>query len=176
MVSEEETRERGKTGARRKPLEQKALEGNRNKEGKSGQKKFKKALKTEKGFTKANKNGAPKPPETFGKVAQEKWYFLFTELQVYLKSVDLDALRIYCQAWEEYVELSQTIAEEGFTIYNNQGNKVRNPAFLSRNVVIDKLHKYGMLLGLNPSSRQKILESSEVEDDGKDDPWSFMED
>ena len=157
-----EKREVGRTGSRKKPLEQKVLEGNRARAN------LEPLIKKEKKISRANAGGVPKPPKDFDEVAIEKWHFLFTELQFILKKIDLDALRIYCRTWSDYEKVCLIIQEEGFTVTGSTGSIVKNPHMTVQSDLINKLDKYGTKLGLDPSSRQKIFQGMGDDEDETD--------
>jgi P27 family predicted phage terminase small subunit len=146
----------------KKPLEVKELEGNRSRVDLTTQ------LENEKRVRRLP--NVPEAPPSLRKIGREKWYFLFPHIQLWLKTVDLDTLEAYCQAFESYRAAARRVNDDGITIETARGGTVKNPAVTAMFDAMNAMMKYSNALGLNPGARAKIFESFD-KGDNKGDKW-----
>ncbi len=79
--------------------------------------------------------------------------------------LDLDALSIYCDSWQQLDEANRKIETSGEYFETEKGYVGIHPAVLKRRRAIDVIRKVGEQLGLTPKARKGL----EV-DSGQADP------
>ncbi|MCQ9615930.1 phage terminase small subunit P27 family [Paenalcaligenes niemegkensis] len=137
----------GRSGRRPKPVERKVAAGNPGK--------------------RALNRAAPKfneivnidPPEWLDEISRELWLHLAPLLcaQQVLQATDIQNLELYCAAYGRFREAQTHIAENGIVMTNDQGTATKNPAATIINEATRQMATFGSLLGLDPSSRQRLL-------------------
>jgi len=104
------------------------------------------------------KNSIPECPQFLHTTAKREW----TRITKILKTlgiaatIDRAALAAYCQAWAEYVHLTDRLLREGPVLENIQGNKVRNPTEAARNQAEDRMLKWADRFGMSPVARARL--------------------
>jgi len=137
----------GRSGRRPKPVERKTAAGNPGK--------------------RALNRAAPQfgtvvnvdPPGWLLGMARELWLHLAPLLcaQKVLQETDVQNLEIYCAAYGRFRQAEQHIVEHGITVVSPQGSEGKNPAITVLNEATRQMATFGALLGLDPSSRQRLM-------------------
>ncbi|MGG4774841.1 phage terminase small subunit P27 family [Paenalcaligenes sp. Me52] len=74
-----------------------------------------------------------------------------------LQATDIQNLEFYCAAYGRFRMAEEDIARNGITVEGAQGGIVKNPAATIINEATRQMATFGSLLGLDPSSRQRLL-------------------
>ncbi len=138
----------GRSGRKPKPVERKIAAGN------PGKRALNKAAPKFDAVTNID------PPEWLGEgPARDLWQHLAPLLcaQQVLQATDIQNLEFYCAAYGRFREAERHIAEHGITVDGAQGGMVKNPAATIINEATRQMATFGALLGLDPSSRQRLL-------------------
>lgn len=106
------------------------------------------------------------PPEWFDDTAAGMWELIITELcgQDVLCATDLHNVVLFCQAYRNWYEAQKEVINFGITIVSEMGPK-KNPALTAANEAMRQMVTIGSLLGLDPSSRQRLLGSKAKKSD-----------
>ena len=59
-------------------------------------------------------------------------------------------------AYENYRKCQQEIVENGVTVQGAMGGPIKNPALTGINEAMKQMATFGAMLGLDPSSRQRL--------------------
>lgn len=99
------------------------------------------------------------PPEWMVDEGRDLWLHLAPLLckQQVLQATDIQNLELYCAAYGRFREAQRHIAGHGITVLGAQGGVVKNPAATVINEAARQMATFGSLLGLDPSSRQRLL-------------------
>ncbi|QDQ87703.1 phage terminase small subunit P27 family [Alcaligenaceae bacterium SJ-26] len=99
------------------------------------------------------------PPVWMQEEGRELWQHLAPLLcaQQVLQATDIQNLEFYCAAYGRFRKAEQDIAKHGITVPGAQGGMVKNPAATIINEATRQMATFGSLLGLDPSSRQRLL-------------------
>lgn len=93
-----------------------------------------------------------------------------------LKNVDVNALALYCDALHDYVEFTNIIAEEGYTIEmtNKAGatNSIPHPLIAKKTALFQQMSKLMGEFGLTPSARASLARTLVAEDKDEDNSFS----
>jgi P27 family predicted phage terminase small subunit len=104
---------------------------------------------------------APEKPEILlnDSIASEKWDSLCVVLDQLglIASSDLELMELFCISWSRYRKLLAIVEDEGFTIFDDKGNRKRNPSMIELNAIEDKLRRLVAEFGLTPSSRSRLV-------------------
>lgn len=73
-----------------------------------------------------------------------------------LRITDMHNVEAFCMAYDNYRQCQKEIAEEGVTIMGSNGGKIKNPALTGINEAMKQMAQFGAMLGLDPSSRQRL--------------------
>ena len=73
-----------------------------------------------------------------------------------LTQADRGILTLYCEAWSRWVEAHQKLKITGKVLKSTRG-LYQNPFLKIANAAADAIARYGSLLGLDPSSRGRIV-------------------
>lgn len=105
--------------------------------------------------------GAPDCPPFIGDRGREEWARVVAELDGLgvLAKVDRGVLAIYCQAWDEFQRLTESIGNK-WIVTTTHGNVIQNPAVGTRNSAADRMQKAAVQLGFSPASREKLTDRS----------------
>lgn len=97
------------------------------------------------------------PPEWLGEKAKEKWRDVFPlfDRRGVVTELDLDALSIYCDAWQQLHE-ADAIVKQGAYFETEKGYVGVHPACQRRAQAIATIRKMGEQLGLTPNSRRGL--------------------
>ena len=74
-----------------------------------------------------------------------------------LKITDMHNVEAFCMAYENYRQCQKDIAENGVTVQGAMGGPIKNPALTGINEAMKQMATFGAMLGLDPSSRQRLL-------------------
>lgn len=138
------------------PLDLKLISGNKPKRSNdeiNRRKKAEKALKVAK-----NKL---KPPVWLGEIGQNEFKYIVSETKTIelLTNLDLHALAVYCNVYEQYVKCSIEIAESGIMMEANKSSETvvaAHPLFVKQHQLVQQMRMLQNDLGLSPSARAKI--------------------
>lgn len=99
------------------------------------------------------------PPEWLQGPGLDLWLHLAPLLcaQQVMQATDVQNLEVYCAAYGRFRAGEKHIAEHGITALGAQGGIVKNPAATVINEARGQMATFGSLLGLDPSSRQRLL-------------------
>lgn len=114
----------------------------------------------------SRKTATALPPELKGD-AMHEWCRIADELYDIglLTVLDRSYLMAYCQAYGMYVESTQVINDEGFTVAGRQGGVVKHPAVSVQKDALDTMLKFGQRFGLSPSDRARLSKPADSDDD-----------
>jgi P27 family predicted phage terminase small subunit len=97
------------------------------------------------------------PPSWLRSKAKATWMGMCRELREIgmLKTTDLHALAVYCEAWGEYVTLCEECWGEDRTV-----NGRVNPLFALKDMVFKRWVKMASEFGMTPSARMRVQMSA----------------
>lgn len=100
-------------------------------------------------------DAVPQPPEWLGKIGKAKWRELAPHLYPIglLTAVDVDALALYCEAWDELFAMRALIDESGAVAVSEKGGEYQHPAVGIKNKAIQRIKQFGALFGVGPATR-----------------------
>ena len=100
------------------------------------------------------------PPEYFDglEFAPMIWRSIVPELlkAEVLRITDMHNVEGFCIAYDNYRQCQKDIAENGVTVMGGNGNLAKNPALTAINEAMKQMTMFGSMLGLDPSSRQRL--------------------
>lgn len=98
------------------------------------------------------------PPAWMKGEAVEIWRHLAPKLceQNVLQLTDVQNLEVYCAAYGRFREAERAIDEHGLLVATGNGGLAKNPAVTVINEASRQMATFGSLLGLDPSSRQRL--------------------
>lgn len=103
--------------------------------------------------------GVPKKPDWLGDIGSAYWDSAIAHLQKtpgLLATVDEYSLSLWCDAWEDYHEALNTLNEEGTVCMGEKGGQYPHPAVGMKNNARATIAKFGVLFGMDPSSRTAL--------------------
>lgn len=91
--------------------------------------------------------------------ATTMWDMIMAELcgQQVLCITDLHNVEAFCVAYSRWRKAEELIRVEGITIEGAMGGKIKNPACTVSNESLRQMASFGALLGLDPSSRSRLI-------------------
>lgn len=91
--------------------------------------------------------------------ARDLWELLAPQLceQRILQMTDVQNLEVYCSAYGRFRLAENEVAMRGLLITDDNGNLKKNPAATIINEAARQMATFGALLGLDPSSRQRLV-------------------
>lgn len=137
----------GKSGRKPKPTSQKQLAGNPGK----------RALNVaEPDFGQVTNIDCP---EWLGEHGRSLWEHIVPLLcgQKVLQATDVQNVEVYCNAYDQFRMGQEEVRKNGVTVMGAQGGLIKNPAVTAVKEAVGMMSSYGGLLGLDPSSRQRLL-------------------
>lgn len=137
----------GKSGRKPKPVAQKQLAGNPGK----------RALNVaEPDFGLVTNIDCP---EWMGEYGRALWETVAPLLcgQKVMQATDVQNLEVYCNAYDQFRMGQEEVRQNGVTVSGAQGGVVKNPAVTAVKEAAAMMASYGGLLGLDPSSRQRLV-------------------
>jgi len=105
----------------------------------------------------------PKPRPGLSREAKKRWLEIAEGLHAtgVLTTIDGGILAQYCEAYAGWKKACRMVAKEGAVAIriNSKGDQTpcRNPWALERDACSDRMLKYGVELGMTPSSRARIV-------------------
>ena len=76
-----------------------------------------------------------------------------------LAATDIQNLEVYCAAYDQFRMAQVDIALNGVTVSGAMGGVIKNPAATALKEATSMMASYGGMLGLDPSSRQRMMGS-----------------
>lgn len=73
-----------------------------------------------------------------------------------LRITDMHNVEAFCMAYDNYRQCQKKIATEGVTVLGAMGGPIKNPALTAINEAMKQMAMFGAMLGLDPSSRQRL--------------------
>ena len=100
----------------------------------------------------------PRFPEWLGEDARPIWDRVTAELasMTLLFSADQDAIAAYVSSVALLEAAERGLAEEGYATRDDHGRLHRSPWLMIRRDGLDGVHRFGSLLGLNPTARTRL--------------------
>lgn len=94
-------------------------------------------------------------PDWLNEHGKDKWGELIGVLQPLglATEADRDALAGYCEAWQDFRDAMEAVAEYGAEIVGSKGNLVANPAVHRKQAAWARLNKLAGEFGLTPAAR-----------------------
>ncbi|HHF7996741.1 phage terminase small subunit P27 family [Escherichia coli] len=145
----------GRSGRRAKPTARKLLAGNPGKRALN---------KEEPSFTPIT---GVDPPEWLSESAATMWRMVSNELcaQEVLCATDLHNLEMFCVAYANARAAQVDVAKNGITVTGAMGGVIKNPALTVLNEAMRQMASFGGMLGLDPSSRQRLVGANKKQSD-----------
>ena len=112
----------------------------------------------------------PAPPAGLSKEAAKHWKNTVQHLvnaQVYTL-MDEMALRMYCEAYAEWVTSQKEIERNGSVVFSPNGYPAVSPYVTINNKAWDKMYKILTEFGMTPASRSKVKVAKKADDNGDD--------
>ena len=105
--------------------------------------------------------------------AAQMWDSLVPQLcsQGVLESTDLHNVEIFCLAYARMREAERHIQSHGLTVLSALGGLAKNPACTIFNEACRQIATFGALLGLDPSSRSRIMGAGKS---GQENPFTQL--
>ncbi|MDE1465643.1 phage terminase small subunit P27 family [Spartinivicinus poritis] len=99
------------------------------------------------------------PPEWLEGIAKECWEMLAPQLVAakVVKGTDLHNLEAFCENYALWRQATEEYKLEGLTVSTPNGGLKKNPAITVANEALSQVKAFGALLGLDPSSRSRIM-------------------
>ncbi|MBF4433208.1 phage terminase small subunit P27 family [Vibrio anguillarum] len=137
----------GKSGRRSKPTAKKELAGNPGK---------RELNKNEPNFGLVTNVMCP---EWLGDYGRELWETIVPLLcrEKVLSGTDIQNVEVYCSAYHQFRECEDNIKKFGLVVTGATGGPIKNPALTAKNEAIKQMSSFGAMLGLDPSSRSRII-------------------
>lgn len=143
----------GRSGRRAKPVAKKELAGNPGKRALN---------KAEPDFGLVKTINCPVWMGDFGRGLWETVAPLLCKERV-LEATDVQNLEVYCNAYDQFRMAQKEVRQEGVTVLGAGGSPVKNPAVTALKEATATMATYGGMLGLDPSSRQRLTGASKKE-------------
>lgn len=98
-------------------------------------------------------------PEWIGDYARALWEVIVPQLcaQKILAATDVQNVEIYCMAYQQFREAEDHIRKNGLVMEGATGGPIKNPSLTAKNEAVRQMATYGGMLGLDPSSRQRLI-------------------
>ncbi|QIY09460.1 phage terminase small subunit P27 family [Plesiomonas shigelloides] len=139
--------------------------------GRSGRRLNPAALNDLAGNPGKRKRRSPSPSETFAplmgvdapehlpEMAKIMWETLAPELcsKGVLCLTDLHNLEAFCLAYQTMRQARAHVDIHGVVVAGSQGGPIKNPALTAMNEAMRQMATFGGMLGLDPSSRQRVI-------------------
>lgn len=113
------------------------------------------------------------PPDWLSSRAETMWRMLVPELlrEKVLCITDLHNVEAFCSAYSKWRLAEEAVEEFGIVVESAQGSPMKNPALTAANEAMRQMATFGALLGLDPSSRSRIIGGKKP---GGDNPFSGL--
>lgn len=146
----------GRSGRRAKPVAKKQLAGNPGKRALN---------KDEPDFGLVQTVNCPDWMGDFGRELWETVAPLLCRERV-IEATDIQNLEVYCNAYDQFRMAQQEVTDKGVTVLGATGSLVKNPAVTALKEAAAMMATYGGMLGLDPSSRQRLVGGGKKKDAG----------
>lgn len=83
-----------------------------------------------------------------------------------LEATDVQNLEVYCNAYDQFRMAQVDVKNNGVTVAGATGGVVKNPAVTALKEATAMMATYGGMLGLDPSSRQRMMGGGKKKDAG----------
>ena len=83
-----------------------------------------------------------------------------------IEATDIQNLEVYCNAYDQFRMAQQEVKDNGVTVLGATGSPVKNPAVTALKEATAMMATYGGMLGLDPSSRQRLVGGGKKQDAG----------
>ncbi len=99
------------------------------------------------------------PPEWLSPNAAAMWQRVIPELlrEKVLAITDLHNVEAFCNAYGNWRMAQESIEQFGIVVQSAMGSPIKNPALTAANETMRQMVTFGSLLGLDPSSRSRII-------------------
>lgn len=99
------------------------------------------------------------PPSYLDEGAAEMWQRVMPELlrEKVLQVTDMHNVEAFCVAYSKWKESERIVVRLGIVVESAQGAPMKNPALTAANEAMRQMVMFGSLLGLDPSSRSRII-------------------
>ncbi|MEL7937665.1 phage terminase small subunit P27 family [Pseudomonas delhiensis] len=99
------------------------------------------------------------PPAWMPERAAVMWSMVVPELlrEGVLSITDLHNVEAFCTAYDKWRMAEEEVQLNGITVLSAQGSPMKNPALTAANEAMRQLVTFGSLLGLDPSSRTRLI-------------------
>lgn len=113
------------------------------------------------------------PPTWLSDKAIIMWETVMPELlrNKVLTVADIHNVEVFCMAYNRWRQAEDDIKVNGVTI-TNESTTIKNPAVTVVNEATNQMMKFGALLGLDPSSRQRL--SGAAKDNTPSNPFGMI--
>jgi len=113
------------------------------------------------------RSDTPRMPAHLSDPARVEWKRLMREFKAMklLKSVDADALAMYCETYARWVDASQQLAEVGMVSMTENGYPVMSPYVAIINQCMRTMKALLTEFGMTPASRSRLQVPVESEED-----------
>ena len=110
----------------------------------------------------ARLSAVPDPPAWLGDVAASVWREEAPKLHSLglLTSIDLRALSLYCEAWDELFQARKSIEKHGLIAVSEKGGAYQHPSVGLKNRAIQRIKQFGAEFGMSPSTRTSVTASN----------------
>lgn len=97
-------------------------------------------------------------PDWMGDHGRQLWETIAPLLcrEKILSASDIQNVEIYCSAYQQFRDAEDHIKENGLVLIGAMGGAIKNPAATAKNEAIKQMSSIGGMLGLDPSSRQRL--------------------
>ena len=105
-------------------------------------------------------------PEWIGAFGRALWATVVPELcrERVLAATDIQNLEAYCAAYDQFRQSEKHLSEHGVVVETPNGSMVKNPAATAKNEALRQMATFGGMLGLDPSSRQRLVGAGKKDD------------
>ena len=87
------------------------------------------------------------------------WSHLIPELlkENVLCVTDLHNVEAFCVSYDKWRTCEESVREHGVIMATENGSFIKNPALTAANEALRQISTYGSVLGLDPSSRSRLI-------------------
>lgn len=107
-------------------------------------------------------------PIWMGEFGREMWDTVCPLLcrERVLEATDVQNLEVYCNAYDQFRMAQTDVQKNGVTVLGASGSPVKNPALTAIKEATGTMSTFGGMLGLDPSSRQRLRGPKDPNEDG----------
>jgi len=109
----------------------------------------------------------PRCPEHLGPEAKREWRRLAPQLARLglLSKIDREALALFCQAWERWVDAEEALKRYGVMVKSPNGFPMQSPYLAVANKAMEQMRALLAEFGMSPSSRTRVHATPQVAED-----------